>query len=114
MTRKKKRKRKSPFRHKVSSHTRRSPKGKTVKVTEYWRGKGKKPLRKLARRKKHLTKNVSFKTRIKYVDGTEETLTVLAQTFPDALDAGLMHRTKIKPPATVVLERGRVKNKHGK
>jgi len=35
------RKRKTPYRHMVRSHTRRSPKGKLIHVKKYYRGKGK-------------------------------------------------------------------------
>jgi len=98
-------KRKSPFRHKVSSHTRRSPKGKTVKVTEYWRGKGKKPIINLKRKSRKFSSNSLFVVEIHYPDMPSEQVLVKANNYFTALEEGLAKRKRFVPPSIVDVRR---------
>jgi len=83
-----------------------SPKGKTVKVTEYWRGKGKALIKRP--KQKHSKKSEKlFRVRIEYPDRSSEVLTVKAKDFASALDKGIIQRQKFKSPFLISLIRRR-------
>jgi len=98
----KKRKRKSPFRHKVRSHTRSSPKGKIIKVGEYWRGKGKPPIRKLKRARNPKGSSPKFfVVKIIYPNKSTERIRVEAKNYFEALEEGLERRRSLDMPLMV-------------
>ena len=93
--------RKSPYKHRVRSHTR---KGRLVR--SYERGKGERPLP--APRRRPVSPRSSgqfFRVRILYSDGGVETVIVNASSYLSAIDKGLMERRRLGTPYTIALAR---------
>jgi len=96
------RKRKSPFRHKVRGHVRRSSKGEKVRVKEYWRGNGEPSIRRLKRTRNPKGSSLkSFVVKITYPDKSTEQIRVEAFNYFKALEEGLVRRKRLAPPLIV-------------
>jgi len=93
-------KRKSPIKHKVRSHTR---KGKII--LDYFRGHGERP-RKLSKPtvkiyEKNKKDTNRYRITIKYIGNQRESFLVTAKSYPNAIEQGLISRSKIIPPKQI-------------
>jgi len=101
-----KKKRKSPYKHKVRDHTRRAPKTKRpIRVRQYWRGDGAPPKPKPKLFKRSHQSQSTYLVKILYSNVSGETFTVQSTDYPTAIDQGLLLRRKMEMPMQVEAKR---------
>ena len=99
------RRRKSPYRHKVRRHTRRSPTGRIVHVSSYWRGKGKPPANPASKvRNIRMLLHRRYAVTLSYEDGRSESRTVYASNPVAAVREALEKRGRSTSPVKVTLK----------
>lgn len=95
-------KRKSPIRHIVRTHLRRTPSGKRTTVHQYERGHGKRKPKISNPTPRKTNKQLSnFTVTLSYANNPQETFTVQATNYPEAIEYGLLSRLHITPPSRI-------------
>jgi len=90
--------RKSPYKHPVKAHTR-----KGYPVTNYERGRGKKP-RTRSRPRKFIASGDSFNIQIFYEKEPSETFTQSGKNYAEVINPSLLRRKSPKNPTIMMLE----------
>jgi hypothetical protein len=93
--------RKSPIKHHVHQHQRKTSEGKTT-VHDYDRGHGKHPQNiSDPRPRQSKQSSANFLVHINYANQASENFPVSASSYPEAIEYAMLMRTSITPPTTV-------------
>lgn len=94
--------RKSPIKHHVRTHQRKTSHGKTT-VHDHDRGHGKKSS-KISKPRLHRpdqSTDNQYYANIRYIELPSESYTVTAQSYPEAIETALSIRSHITPPTEI-------------